>query len=95
MSENLEVTNGSASRVHPVERGVPLPPVRTKAAPKQKKPRESRYPFNTMEAGDSFLITGASIAKANSVATMARKKYPGTKWATRATLEGVRIWRLV
>lgn len=59
----------------------------------------SKYPFNDMEIGDSFLIETDSnhYRKQASTLSLAKKwaikNNPEAKFATRKVEKGVRIWR--
>lgn len=57
----------------------------------------SKYPFDEMEVGDSFFVSGGSkltLRKMRSASNWATKKFPDTKYSVRAVENGVRIWRV-
>jgi hypothetical protein len=51
-----------------------------------------RYPFATMEVGDSILVPGTAKQLARSHALNFKKTHPGWDYKTRTTNEGMRIW---
>lgn len=69
-----------------VRDGVPIPPV----------VRRSKYPFQTMEVGQSFFVFIGSN-NANFVAN-ANKRYAPKKFTQRMTVEngrrGIAVWRI-
>lgn len=70
-----------------IEKGVPLPP------------RKSKYPFAEMEPGDSFFAKpneGQSLKQLhNSIMGCARLRlFPGKKFTSRQMDGGVRVWRI-
>ena len=77
--------------MYEIEKNVPLPGV------------VSRYPLDKMQVGDSFLIPAESACDGNwtareqsRVATAVRavrETNPGFKYLTRATEDGLRVWR--
>jgi len=67
-----------------VEKGIPLP---TGA-------RAAKYPFASMEVGDSFVVAGSSKQLARSHALNYKKLNPGWNYRTRTTSDGMRIWRV-
>ena len=73
-------------RIGKVEKGIKI---------EGKKPKTySRFPFNDMNVGDSFLIEGCSKSE-RSCALMSIKRFNGHWKATSRTVEGgVRIWRI-
>lgn len=85
-----------------IEKGIPVPPAR----PAGKGGRESKYPFESMDVGDSFLVP-ANIAPADgdfsalrrlrlnlmTRCTKAGKRW-GRRYTTRMVPEGVRVWRI-
>lgn len=68
-----------------LEKGIPLPTGNARVA---------RYPFATMEVGDSFLVSGSSKQLARSHALNYKKLHPGWNYRTRTTSEGMRVWRI-
>ena len=66
-----------------IEKGVPVPPRNGgRGAPE-------KYPFSSMEVGDSFLAP----EKAQSSTQSAGKRL-GMKFTSRKEADGVRIWRV-
>lgn len=62
---------------------------------KKSKGRPPKYPFETMEVGDSFFAEGESLP--SSRAYLASSQYAmrhGLKFSGRTTERGVRIWRV-
>lgn len=82
-----------------IERGLPVPP-RMNATTRRGRKRE--YPFNSLGVGDSFVMTETTtVDKVKlqqriiaSAGTYRRKVAPGTKFTTRQTETGVRVWRI-
>lgn len=72
-----------------IEKGIVCPPPQ----------RASKYPFKTMEVGDSFFVP-VTVAKAASIANGGKKalKAVGAKFSIRSVVEnevsGTRIWRV-
>lgn len=72
------------SDVLSIEKDIPIP---TSA-------RAARYPFATMEVGDSILIPSSQKQLARSHALNYKKTHPGWNYKTRTMPEGMRIWRI-
>lgn len=70
-----------------IEAGIPF------ENPKGTRGTGPKYPWRTMEVGDSFLFP-PRLKTASSQAWMANKLYSPRKFAARSTPEGVRCWRL-
>jgi hypothetical protein len=69
-----------------IETNIPMPA-------KLGSGREAKYPWATMNVGDSFFAPGAKGASmAGNIAT-AKKRYPGTAYTYRTVDGGVRVWR--
>lgn len=69
-----------------IEKSVPIPP----------RSRASKYPFEQMEKGDSFVIPAAdnkSLTSARSSVYAAATKQK-VKVATRVDDKGLRVWRV-
>ena len=65
-----------------VEKGIPVPPAVSNA----------KYPWGTMEIGDSFLVTDrAKFESARLAAYQQRAR--GRHLVARSTPQGLRIWR--
>lgn len=65
-----------------VEKGIPIPETRAK------------YPFKTMEVGESVLIADESVwARASNAAFMVGAR-GGKRFKTRKMSDGLRIWRI-
>jgi hypothetical protein len=83
-----------------IENNVPVPPLDYS----HLKPRESKYPFDTMKPGDSIFIPGnakAQLAAVNAAYSW-KGRNPGSDVTTRTkqtatingkVVEGCRIWR--
>lgn len=68
-----------------IEKGVPLPttePVKCR-----------KYPYTTMEIGDSFLVTDRTPEAVGSSASQMGKRL-NRKFRSAKTREGVRVWRI-
>jgi len=79
--------------VGPIEKGIELP------TPDEKEKRRSRFPFEEMVPGDSFLVRGASrLQMKQSIhhfRTARKVKHPDWKFTTRLMPDGaVRVWRI-
>lgn len=88
-----------ASEIYPdhnepyqVEHGVPVPGKQKLAG--EKKQRTSRYPFRSMQPGDSFVMADATVKRATAATNMGRKVHPGSSWKVRAEDTGARVWRV-
>ena len=68
-----------------IEKNVPVPERYSRSS--------AKYPWNTMEVGDSFLSHVSKIACLVSARAQAERK-TGRKFITRTTPEGVRVWRV-
>jgi len=64
-----------------IEKGIIKPESTTK--------REQKYPWDQMEVGDSFLVTGVKLT---STKAMCYKHAP-KKFSARLVKDGVRVWR--
>lgn len=65
-----------------VDKQIPIPP--------KQRPK---YPWATMEIGDSFFVDGPGATMFQSGASSNAKRY-GIKVATRRVAGGVRVWRI-
>jgi hypothetical protein len=70
-----------------IEKGVPLP---RKASGRVK---ESKYPFQDMQPGDSFFVPGGTASYVSAVACAAARKGFGP-FTIRNVEGGVRVWCL-
>lgn len=68
-----------------IDKDIPLPP-RSVGRPTAKK-----YPWDTMEIGDSFLHQASYITATTSAQ---RKALNGRKFSVRRMPDGIRIWRV-
>jgi len=66
-----------------VEKNIPIP------SPAKKEP--TKYPWKTMEVGDSFFVKG-DAKSVRSQASYATKRYC-RKFVTRQEKDGIRFWR--
>lgn len=72
----------------PIDKDVPLP----QDAHAQYR-TNAKYPWKTMEVGDSFEVPNLKVTSAGPMASMAGKRL-GRKFTARATPNGSRIWRI-
>lgn len=69
-----------------IDKSVPIP---------AKRKGRSKYPFATMEVGDSFLVDAASrIKTVSALAVYKKKAHPKQKFTVRRVEDGVRVWRI-
>lgn len=74
-----------------IEKGVPIPP---------KKSKLNKYPFHAMEPGDSFLIPlppevdRRTFTVRVTVRVAAWRKATGYRFTIRTMEGGVRVWRV-
>lgn len=74
-----------------IDKNIEIP----KSERKPSKPRVSKYPFDAMGVGDSFLVPAEMNFVNLRQAIMRRKKTtPNEKYKTRQTKEGRRVWRI-
>jgi hypothetical protein len=66
-----------------IEKGLPLVPY-----------NNTRWPFDSMEIGDSFLIPSQTKSSTVSAAARFHSKIKGTKFSVRKTPDGHRCWRI-
>lgn len=72
-----------------IEKGVPVP---TKS---WRKERATKYPFSTMEIGDSFFVAGDKEARAvQAAASRYIGLHEGVAFTTRRVKGGLRCWRI-
>lgn len=72
-----------------VESGIPVP------ARKGGRAGGSKYPFATMEIGQSFLVDSETkIGTIRSAVGAFTKTHKGYRFAIRQTDDGVRVWRV-
>lgn len=64
-----------------------------KDVPMPSMPNRSSYPFEAMEVGDSFEVTGDDARKVAMAACQHASRY-GRLYSTRKTATGRRVWRL-
>lgn len=67
-----------------IDKGIPIP------IPEAKQGRPSKYPFGSMEVGDSFFAPSTSIGQ--TVSKMG--KFLGRKFICRTVEGGSRVWRV-
>jgi len=89
MSLNLPTDRDYTKRMkHSIQQGIPIPRPRLKG---------TKYPFESMNVGDSFSITGGRLEQVR-IYTAANKwaERRGVNWrfTTRVVNKMVRIWRL-
>lgn len=66
-----------------VDKKVPIPEIG----------RPCKYPWKTMEVGDSFFVTGAASHAFSGQACMAARR-AGRRFTTRSLPNGCRVWRI-
>ena len=66
-----------------IEKNVPMP----------KTSRVSKYPFDKLEVGDSFLVAGGKKGTVAAAANAAAKRLE-RKFTVRVVEDGVRVWRI-
>ncbi|MDD2878456.1 MAG: hypothetical protein PHZ23_14655 [Acidiphilium sp.] len=69
-----------------IEKGVPMPALKRGA-------RRSRYPFEQMAIGDSFVVTGLTVAGVRSQCVAAKAKGLGS-FKIAVEEDKIRIWRV-
>ena len=69
-----------------IEKGIPI-------GIKSAGVRTSKYPWATMEIGDSFLVPDLGVDSMSAAASQAGKRL-GRKFTCRTMNHGVRIWRV-
>lgn len=70
-----------------IESGVPVP-----APERNVKTRNSKYPWNSMQVGDSFFVADFTT-KGFAGTVYSAGKRSGRKFTVRAMDGGVRVWR--
>lgn len=53
-----------------------------------------RYPFDTMQPGQSFFVSELEAFRARTAAAAWKRRHPGWEYQTKAEEGGLRIWRL-
>ncbi len=66
------------------EAGIPIP----------REYPQTKYPFRTMNVGESFLVPKEKQNSASIAASLESKRSPGKKFTRRKTDDGVRFWRI-
>ena len=72
---------------------IPIPPLNERKG----SGRQPKYPFNTMNIGDSFAVNLDEVSRntIDSAARAVKKKYPGKDFTVRKTSsKELRIWRI-
>ncbi len=57
--------------------------------------RKRKYPFESMDVGDSFFVEGEDTQGKAAGAAKSHGRYHNLKFAARTVDGGVRIWRIV
>ena len=70
-----------------LEKDIPIPA-------KQMRKKQSIYPFNKMEVGDSFIVPLNKIKTMRTAIAHYKKRHPEWSYASRTLQEGFRIWRI-
>jgi len=68
-----------------IEDGIPVPP--------SGRGGRSKYPWLTLEVGQSFVITESTIASSRTMATQAARN-TGRKFKVAQIKGGARVWRV-
>ena len=68
----------------PIDKDVPMPDPTT--------PDVTKYPWMTMEIGDSFFVDNVTAARFNATKDAAQRR-TGRRFASRKVEGGVRVWR--
>ena len=70
-----------------VEKNIDMPVMRVTA---------SKYPYDEMEVGDSFMVTSERISMINTMCGVNKKKGEelGMKFIAKRVEGGVRVWRI-
>ncbi len=76
------MTNNTEDLNITVEKDIPMPP-------KSMSGRASKYPWDDMEVGDSFLVAESNSAPVPP----SRLTEQGKKFSSRAVKKGFRVWR--
>lgn len=87
------MTDSNGTTSYTIEQNIPIP-VKQRKLTRERKPRESKYPFRYMQVGDSFLVPGTTMRKIVTATNIGRKTIPGSKYRTCAEAGGVRVWRV-
>lgn len=70
--------------MYPIEKGIEMPSTNGK----------TKYPFATMEIGDSFFVEGKEKKnKVMSAVSQNSRRHAPKKFTTRFTDDGIRVWR--
>lgn len=75
-----------------IEKNIPIAPKRAPG-----RPSKSKYPFNEMEIGDSFFVSGITLSTINCTVRkfrMRNARNDGLKFTVRAVDGGFRVWRV-
>lgn len=56
--------------------------------------RASKYPWDQMRVGDSFLVRDGEYRKISSATSMTNQRKAPRKWVARVVTDGVRVWRV-
>jgi len=70
-----------------LDKGFPTP------SPRHGPGREPRYPFSTMEVGDSFLVPDRSANTVAAAIWRANRSDGPKRFIYRTVDDGVRVWR--
>lgn len=56
------------------------------------RPRDSKYPFDLMDVGDSFFVD--TDKSSGHIVAQGNKRHPDRKFVSRTVEGGVRVWRV-
>lgn len=68
----------------PIEKNIPMPKIETGA--------KGKYPWNTLQVGESFFVPDKQYSDIGSLSSRA-SMILGVKFAVRTVEGGVRVWR--
>ncbi len=69
----------------PIETGIPAP---------KSKYGNTKYPFERMAVGDSFLVAAGVAHRVSAAASSRAKRHPGEQYVVRTVDGGMRVWRV-
>jgi hypothetical protein len=69
-----------------IDKDISLPPI-------GKAGSKSKYPWVTMAVGESFFVSGVTLARFSPQVVNSQKRFK-TKYTCRSVDGGVRVWRL-
>jgi hypothetical protein len=70
-----------------IDKDIPIP------TDDRRNGTSSKYPFKSMNIGESFFVAGKKIQNIGYAVTRAKKMY-GNDYTARTVIGGVRVWRI-